>query len=55
DLTLKEITADVISQVERRKISNALESVAGNRTQAARNLGISLRSLMYKIKELEIR
>ncbi len=54
DLTLREIVNDVVAQVERWKISEALYRTDGNRTRAAALLGISLRSLMYKLKEHEI-
>jgi two-component system response regulator AtoC len=37
--------------VERELIRRALEQTSGNRTQAAKLLEISLRSLLYKIKE----
>jgi transcriptional regulator with GAF, ATPase, and Fis domain len=38
-------------EVERRHIINTLRSVGGNRTEASRQLGISLRCLQYKLKE----
>jgi two-component system response regulator AtoC len=38
--------------IERQLISRALVQTGGNRTRAARLLEISLRSLIYKIKEL---
>jgi two-component system response regulator AtoC len=37
--------------LERRLVTDALRESGGNRTRAARLLGISLRSLLYKIKE----
>ena len=37
--------------MEKELIRRALESTGGNRTHAARVLEISLRSLIYKIKE----
>ncbi|HMH53114.1 MAG TPA: sigma-54 dependent transcriptional regulator [Candidatus Acidoferrum sp.] len=40
-----------LSEVERRHILNTLRKVGGNRTEAARQLGISIRSLHYKLKE----
>ncbi|MCK6440842.1 MAG: hypothetical protein L6Q71_11670, partial [Planctomycetes bacterium] len=54
ELTLKEMVSDVVYQVEKSKIGEALERTDGNRTKAARMLGISLRNLMYKLKELDI-
>ncbi len=38
-------------ELERRAIEEALERHAGNRTHAARELGISLRTLQYRLKE----
>lgn len=40
-----------LSEVERRHILNTLHKVGGNRTEAARQLGISIRCLQYKLKE----
>jgi len=39
-----------LQSVEKEKIREALERRVGNRTQAARDLGISRRTLLYKIK-----
>ncbi len=41
-------------RLEEEYIRKALDKTAGNRTQAAELLEVSLRSLMYKIKEYEI-
>lgn len=41
-------------RLEKEYIRKALIKTAGNRTQAAELLEISLRSLMYKIKDYEI-
>ncbi len=38
-------------EVERIAIENALRANNGNRTHAARQLGISLRKLQYRLKE----
>ncbi|MFB3776630.1 MAG: helix-turn-helix domain-containing protein [Bryobacteraceae bacterium] len=38
-------------EVERRAIEEALRANHGNRTHAARQLGISLRKLQYRLKE----
>ena len=46
-LSLKKAMADL----ERDYIQKALDATAGNRTQAAKILEISLRSLIYKIKD----
>ena len=40
-----------LCEVERRHILNTLWKVGGNRTEAARQLGISIRGLQYKLKE----
>lgn len=50
DLSLK----NTIARIEKDYITRALQQTAGNRTQAARLLEISLRSLMYKLKEYHI-
>jgi len=47
DLSLKEATA----RIEREYIRRALAATEGNRTHAARLLEISLRALVYKIKD----
>ncbi len=43
---------DYIQEVERRRILQALEETRWNRTAAARRLGLSLRSLRYRIQKL---
>lgn len=43
-----------IKSIEKRAIENALKKTQGNRKNAAAILGISLRSLQYKIKEYGI-
>ena len=45
---------DTIRRIEIDYIGRALQKTSGNRTQAAQLLEISLRSLMYKLKEYEI-
>jgi len=40
-----------LREVERRHILRTLQKVGGNRTEAARQLGISVRCLQYKLKE----
>jgi len=42
-----------LSQLERAAILAALEECGGNRTQAAKKLGISRRTLIYKLRALE--
>ena len=54
------VTADgpsrpvLFKDIERNAIETALEENAGNRTRAARQLGISLRTLQYRLKEYGI-
>lgn len=50
DLSLKK----AIPRIEREYIERALEETGGNRTKAAKVLEISLRNLMYKLKEYEL-
>ena len=42
-----------LSQVERATILATLEECHGNRTQAARKLGISRRGLIYKLRAMD--
>ena len=48
--TLKE----TVAEVEKRAIENALNKTNGNRSEAAVILGISIRTLYYKIREYEL-
>lgn len=50
-LSLKEATRRASVEVERRLISEVLGSNGGNRKRAARELGISYKTLLYKIKQ----
>jgi two-component system response regulator AtoC len=45
---------EVLLEVEKRHISEAIERTGGNRTQAAKLLQISRRALLYKINENNI-
>ena len=45
---------EVVEAAERRAITAALEAAQGNRRDAARNLGISVRSLFYKMERYQI-
>jgi two-component system response regulator PilR (NtrC family) len=45
----------LLNHVERQLIDNALKSSNGNKTEAARNLGISLRSLRYRLSKHQIK
>ena len=46
--------ADAVRQAEQGAIQNALAATGGNRAEAARLLGVSLRTLFYKIKHLGV-
>lgn len=50
-LPMSQIVRGLVRDVERDLILRALSEEKGNRTRAARRLGISHRSLLYKIKE----
>jgi transcriptional regulator with PAS, ATPase and Fis domain len=45
----------VVEDAEARHIQTALRQAGGNRTDAARVLGVSLRNLQYKLKRYGIR
>ncbi|MEJ2622398.1 MAG: helix-turn-helix domain-containing protein, partial [Candidatus Thiodiazotropha sp.] len=45
---------DKMEQVERESILEALEATRWNRTAAAKKLGMSLRSLRYRLEKLGI-
>jgi two-component system response regulator PilR (NtrC family) len=45
---------DVLGELERRLIVQALERTGGVRTQAAKLLGVSLRSLRYRLEKLAL-
>ena len=44
-----------VEAVERQAILKALEASGGNRRQAASLLGVSLRTLFYKMRRLPVR
>ncbi len=46
---------DYLDQVERHAIEEALEKSGGNRTAAARQLGVTFRSLRYRLERLGIK
>jgi two-component system response regulator AtoC len=50
DLSLKK----AVEKLEREYIARALQKTGGNRTQAAKLLEVSLRSLLYKIKDYRL-
>ena len=45
----------LLTHVERQLIDNALKASKGNKSEAAKNLGISLRSLRYRLSKHEIK
>ncbi|MDB4969057.1 MAG: sigma54 specific transcriptional regulator, Fis family [Myxococcales bacterium] len=45
---------DRLDDVERRALADALREAGGNRTHAARKLGISRRALLYKLKKYNL-
>ena len=49
--TLGDATRRVVSEVERRKIEQALKEAAGNRNRAAEVLQVSYKTLLAKLKE----
>jgi DNA-binding NtrC family response regulator len=42
---------DAVARVERAVIARALAAAQGNRREAARRLGVSVRTLFYKLRE----
>jgi transcriptional regulator with PAS, ATPase and Fis domain len=45
---------DVVEDAERRAITAALEASRGNRRAAAKALGVSLRTLFYKMERYRL-
>jgi DNA-binding NtrC family response regulator len=43
-----------VDELERRNLVEALRATDGNRTHAAQRLGISRRSLLYKLKKYQL-
>ena len=54
-ISLKEVIRDLTEQAEKELIQRALSQTENNRTHAAKLLGISHRSLLYKLKDYNIR
>ena len=51
----KEVASGTLNDIERKAIEDTLHKTSGNRKTASEILGISLRSLQYKIKEYGLR
>ena len=45
---------EFLAVMERQVLIRALEKTQGNRTEAAKNLGISFRSIRYRLERLNI-
>jgi DNA-binding NtrC family response regulator len=54
DLPLLEVGRRAQREAEHRAIRRALEASGGNRTEAAKRLGVSYKTLWSKLKEFEI-
>jgi DNA-binding NtrC family response regulator len=54
-LGFKDALAQVVREAETRLIRRALLQAGGNRSEAARLLGLSRRTLLYKLKEYNLR
>jgi DNA-binding NtrC family response regulator len=52
NLSLKQATRQASFEVERQLISQVLRATGGNRKRAARELGISYKALLYKIRQI---
>ena len=51
DATLREVAASAVRQAEMQYIRHVLQQTRGNKSQAARRLGVSYKTLLTKIKE----
>ena len=54
DLSFSGSLKEAVSKVERRMIEQALAEAGGNRSQAAKNLGLSRQGLLNKISTYQI-
>ncbi|MFO7753107.1 MAG: sigma-54 dependent transcriptional regulator [Desulfobacteraceae bacterium] len=54
DISLKQIKKEVYDKVEKEVITYVLNQTGWNRSKAARILKVSYKTLLYKLKELEI-
>ncbi len=55
EIDLKKVSNLVMELTERQMIEKALKNAGNNKTKAAQSLGISRRSLNYKVKEYKIK
>jgi len=46
--------ADTKGQAEKHVVQKALEEAGGNRTRAAESLGVTVRTIQYKIKKYDL-
>jgi two-component system response regulator AtoC len=53
-ISLKDLTRDMVRDLERQVITKMLEAHRWNRAQAARALNISYRALLYKVKSSQL-
>jgi two-component system response regulator AtoC len=53
-LSLKKVRKKALDRVEKEVISYVLEKTGWNRSKAAKILNISYKTLLYKIKDLDI-
>jgi DNA-binding protein Fis len=53
-LALKDVRKKALGIVEKEVISSVLEKTGGNKSKASRILGVSYKTLLSKIKELDI-
>ena len=53
-MDFQETVGEIVALAERRLIERALSETHGNRTQAARAMGMARRTLLYKVKRLGI-
>ncbi|MBW2023055.1 MAG: helix-turn-helix domain-containing protein [Deltaproteobacteria bacterium] len=55
DFSLKGITKQYVSEVEKRAILKTLQQTRWNRRQAAKLLGVSYKTLLNRISEFNLR
>ncbi len=54
-LPLKEVSKKALNIVEKEIISSVIEKTGGNKSKAAKILGVSYKTLLYKMNDLDIR